>query len=863
MPTGRSRPIHTSGAGGFPNESRTCDGAAGTGRWCARSRAIEGAMSGPHWSTVLVSQAEAVRGAHEPEPHEEYRQMNTLPGTQPSRSAMWRTGVALLAMLATGATWAADPGARYKFDIPPQRLATALVEFSRQAGTQIVSDAQDVGPLGSPGVSGEMPLQDALGVLLNGTKLAYRATDGGVIAVGLFAQAAASSASQTPAGAAAAPATPKPDSLEEIIVTSTKIETPIIEVPQSMSVISRDQLEMRGVNGVTEALRYTPGTIVDNYGYEPRGYEYIILRGFDALYTGNYRDGLNQATGLYFSSFITEPYDIERIEVIRGPASALFGQADAGGIVNRISKRPDPNMRSEVEAQFGNHDRKQVAVDFGGALNDSESLVYRLVGVGLDTENQQRYPNGDRPTIETLFAAPSLMWKISEDTSLTLLTDFRKGDVRGTFFYAAWPDGTFSGIASGDPDFIRYEHEQASAGYQFEHTFNDVWSFRQNFRFETADVQVKELFRLDFDADGHTMNRYAVRTDEGLDQILLDSQLHATLPAGSATHNLLVGIDASRMDADLKFYLGAAPSLDLLNPVYGQPIDTPNDLAIDARQKNELLGFYAQDKLEIGKWIFNVGVRYDRVESLTTPALVDPVDEDAFTGRGGLIYRFDGGLAPYVSYTQSFLPQSGVDASGQPFKSSRGTQYEVGLKYEAPGGRGLYTIALFDLTKDNVLTPDFVNDGFFLTTGERRSRGVELEANAHLGGGFSLAAQYSYLDAEVTRSNDVDLGKRPIQVPEHTASAWLDYVFSGTLQGLGLSAGVRYVGTRFDDRENLFESPSYTLFDAAIHYDRGAWRFALNSANLGDKKYFATGSVASGYYPGVRRTIIASAKYRW
>jgi len=773
------------------------------------------------------------------------------------RGVLLGSTASALATLGFGAAaWSADLSARFKFDIAPQKLSTALVELSRQADTQVVSDTQDVGAVNTAGVSGEMALQDALRTLLAGTKLAYKSTGGGVIAVGSFGQTASTSG-------LAASADQKTSAVEEIVVTSTKIDTPIVEVPQSMSLISRAQLEMRGVQSVTEALRYVPGTIVDNYGYEPRGYEYIILRGFDALYTGNYRDGLNQATGLYFSSFITEPYNVESIEVIRGPASALFGQADAGGIVNRISKRPTPGMRSEVELQIGNYDRKQAAVDVGGALNDSGSVLFRFVGLGLDSENQQRYPNGDRPGIETLFAAPSLRWDISENTSLTLLTDFRKGDVQGTAFDAGWPDGSYAGILSGDPKFIRYKHEQMSLGYQFEHRFNDVWSLRQNFRYEAADVDVNELFRGGYAPDGHTLYRYAVRTDEHQDQALLDTQLHAHLTGGSVTHNLLVGVDASRTNADLKYYLGAAPDLDLLNPVYGQPIDAPDMLAIDAKQRNELIGFYAQDKIELGKWILNIGARYDRVESLTTPALLDPIDDDAVTGRAGVIYKFDNGLAPYLSYTQSFLPQGGVDASGQPFKSSNGTQYEVGLKYQTPHGRGLYTVALFEVTKDNVLTPDFVNDGFFLTTGERRSRGVELEANTALGAGFTLAAQYSYLDAKVTESTDIDMGKRPIQLPKHTASAWLDYAFSGALQGLGLSAGARYVGARYDDRENLFESPSYTLFDAAIHYEFGAWRLALNSANLTDKKYFATGSVAGGYYPGVRRTLIASVKYRW
>ncbi|MBL8269291.1 TonB-dependent siderophore receptor [Steroidobacter sp.] len=659
-----------------------------------------------------------------------------------------------------------------------------------------------------------------------------------------------------------------PEELEEVLVSGTKIDTPIVEAPQSISVLSREDLEVRGVQSMTEALRYVPGVVVDNYGYEGRGYEYVILRGFDALYTGNYRDGLNQATGLYFSSFVTEPYNIEQVEVIRGPSSALFGQSDAGGIVNRISKRPSATARSEVEVQVGNLDRRQLAADIGGSLNESGSLLYRLVGVGLDADTQQSYPNGDRPSRSERFIAPSLLWQVSDDTSITLLTDVRTGDTRGYAFFAEAADGSFSGILSGEPDHIRYEYVQSSVGYQLKHRFNDVWTLRQNFRAARVDMEVDELYGAGLDPDGHTLYRYAVATDERLDQLTVDTQLHAQFDSGTMSHNLLIGIDTGRMDADLKFYTGAAPSLDLWNPIYGQHIDKATALLFDATQENRQTGVYLQDQIKFGgNWMLALGSRYDWVKSSTVDRGATPsrtgLQDEALTNRVGLNYQFDNGLVPYVSYTQSFLPQGGRDVNGNPFSPSNGTQYEVGVKFQPASGRSLYTAALFDLTKDNILTPDLDNFGFYYTAGERRSRGLELEARTGLGDGWTLSTAYTYLDAEVTRSNDVDLGKRPMQLPKHTVSLWADYVFSGVLQGFGLSGGARYVGKRFDDRENRFESPSYTLVDAAIYYDTATWRFALNSANLFDKQYFASASRTGGYYPGVERTITASVKYRW
>jgi len=782
--------------------------------------------------------------------------MKTLRGMGLLRSVVARAlAVAPLSLVIGGAPWAADLNDRFAFDIAPQKLATALVELSRQANTQVVSDAKAVAAMDSAGISGEMSLNDALRQLLAGTHLEYKSTSNGVVAVGPFGS-----------GAAAKPAADQPMEVEEIVVRATKIDTPVIEAPQAISIISRDQMEMRGVQSMTEALRYVPGTVVDNYGYEPRGYEYVILRGFDALYTGNYRDGLNQATGLYFASFVTEPYGVDGIEVIRGPASALFGQSDAGGIVNRLSKRPGTHVVPEVEVQVGNFNRKQLALDVGGSLTSDQSLMYRLVGVGLDSDTQGRYPQGDRPSMDHVYFAPSLLWQPSENTSITFLTDMRKGNSKGYSLYARRPDGSFSGVLQGEPNFIKYDQDQFSLGYQFEHKFNERWTLRQNFRYARADVDAHEIFPLDF-LDERTLMRYSVATQERLDQTLLDTQLHARLATGAAEHNLLLGVDVSRVDADLKLYMGTAPDLDLYDPVYGLPVGAPDFLLIQGTQENRQTGVYLQDQIHINeRWIVTLGSRYDWTDSETVDQLAASTIEfrdKAFTGRAGLTYRFANGLAPYVSYTQSFLPQGGIDFNNNPFKPSKGEQYEIGLKYQTPSGRSLLTAALFDLTKTNILTPDLDHEFFSRTSGERRSRGLELEAQTQLTDAWHVSAQYTYLDAEVTKSNDIDLGKRPIQIPEHTAALWTDYAFSGALQGFSLSGGVRFVGERFDDWANIYSSPSYTLFDAAVRYETGRWRVQLNSANLFDKRYFASGSRGSGYYMGSERTVTLSLKYRW
>ncbi len=657
--------------------------------------------------------------------------------------------------------------------------------------------------------------------------------------------------------------------------SGTKTDTPLIEVPQSISVITRRELDTRNVQEMSEALRYTPGVVVDQWGFEGRGYEYLLMRGFQGLTTSLFRDGLSMAAqGLYFNSFITDTYGLERVDVLRGPTSVTFGRGDAGGVVNRVVKRPNANPIREIELQYGNFDRKRVAADLGFASKDG-TLMFRLVTLGLDSDTQIRYPNtgGDRAGLRRFYIAPSVTWRPTVDTTITLMGDVLNNRAEASPFYLLAPDGSRTDVVQTDSKFVKYATNQSSFSYQIEHNFNEIFTARQNFRHMQQDGDFNEMFRAGFSEIQPTlMQRTAISTKERLTQTVIDTHIQAKVNTGPLNHTALAGVDWNVTNASLKFLSGDAPGIDVFKPVYGIPIPIPGSLDMDAKQEINQLGVYLQDQVRYGEnWILTLSGRYDRVDTRDADfisATRTKVRDNAWTGRAGLTYLFANGIAPYVSYSQSFLPLPGLDSSNSPFEPTRGTQYEAGIKYQPVGGRSLYTVAFFDLTKTNVPTPD-PNDPFFRSrqTGEVGSRGVEVEAKAELLRGLNFIGSFTYHDVTVTKSSDVDKNKMPVQVPKLMTSAWLDYSLGSLgiewLRGLGIGGGVRYVGEVYNDLENTSKTPSYTLFDAMLRYDYGPWMFIINANNIFNNDYVSFSSVGSRVYPGLQRTVVGTLKFRF
>lgn len=749
-------------------------------------------------------------------------------------------------------------GALVRFAIPAQALDQALNQLARQAGLQLLVQPALLAGLQGRAVNAELTVGAAASQLLQGSGLSVQIT-GSTLVIDKAASPSAATLPAVTVSAAAQQETATGPVLGYVArrsVTATKTDTPLIETPQSISVIGREEMDARGAQNVMEAVRYTPGVLVNNWGYESRGIDWILLRGFDAT-SGNavYRDGMLQP-----AYSLTEPYGLERVEVLRGPSSVTFGQGDAGGIINRVSKMPSDLPIREIELQYGSFQRKQVAIDLGGAINDSWS--YRLVGVGLDSEAQMRYADGSRFQVRQGYLAPSLRWRPSAATSFTLLGEFLDNKSSDDPFYIIDANGRNTGLTRGEPNFSWIKPRQSSIGYLFEHQVNDDWTVRQNTRFFSVYTD-KHILRDALQADGYTVARTAFAGPVWNNQWTSDVQLQGRLRAGRVEHTLLVGADWNRAKNTEKNFSGPAPSLDLRFPVNGLPVAEPLQPDVDYTQTIEQLGIYAQDQIKIDqRWVVTLSGRQDHVKSTTYDRLQGKratQTDNQFSGRAGLSYLIGNGWAPYVSYAQSFMPSSGVDTGGQPFQPTRGKQVEAGIKFQPESSRALFTAAVFDLRKSNVITYDpSTLEGRQI--GRIRSRGLELEAKAELVRNLNLTAAYTWLDMTVLASaNQGEIGKSPIQVPEHSASAWLDYAMGN---GFGFGGGLRYMGKRWNDAANTSAEGGVALFDATVHYKTGPWRFALTASNLANRKYTASRAY-NNYYPGNERTLVASAKYQF
>ncbi|WP_426990720.1 TonB-dependent siderophore receptor [Cupriavidus sp. 30B13] len=661
-------------------------------------------------------------------------------------------------------------------------------------------------------------------------------------------------------------------------LTATKTDTPLRETPQSVSVVTRAQMDAQAAQSVGEALRYTAGVVSEIRGGASAGSPYLFSRGF---YLEQFLDGTRLPSDAGFGYAVPgfDPYGLERIDVLHGPSSVLYGQANPGGVANLVSKRPTATLLHEVFVTTGNHGRAQAGFDLGGALNQDGTLSYRLTGSGLDTGTQV-----DDARQSRFFIAPAITWRPGADTSLTVLAKYQRDPDAGYYNFVpaigsllASPGGKISPHTNpGDPGFDRHQKTQYSLGYLFEHNFNPAWTFRQNVKYTYVKDDFANVFSNGYVAGSATdVSRYAFFNDENAKFFTVDNQLQAKLATGPVSHTVLFGFDYQRVLYRERVGLGGAPSLDIFAPVY-LPVTMPAATSDDFIRQRQY-GLYAQDQIAYGKWRLLVGGR----EDWATADDVNPIQqsavsqsERAFTWRTGLVYLFDNGIAPYASFSKSFDPQAGVLYGGGAARPTTAQQYEVGVKYQPRGFNSFVTAALFDLRQQNVITADLLHPGFSSQAGEVRSRGVELEAHASLSRSLDLSASYTYLSAVTTSSNDaaftLDGSAVPLQgkqlwgMPRHLARLWADYTLhGGDLRGLGFGAGVRYTGASLDT-SNTLRVPSATLVDAAIHYDTGLhWLLSLNAQNLFNRQYVAScfGGTTCTFGQGVQ--VLASARYRW
>lgn len=653
--------------------------------------------------------------------------------------------------------------------------------------------------------------------------------------------------------------------LGDVAIGGTKTEAKLIETPQAVSVITRQQLTEQSPLNVQDALRYVAGVRAETYGFDARG-DWATMRGGS---WGQYLNGLRMLFGFY-NNTRPDPFALDRVEVLRGPSSVLYGQGGFGGVINLVSKRPLPVQRREIQMQFGSFGRKQIALDLTGPVDEEGKWLYRLVALGRDSGTQVDHVPDDR-----MLVAPSLTWRPRTGTTLTLLTNFQEDRMGSSVGFFPW-QGTLLPAPKGriptntfisEPGFDEYNTSQRAIGYLFEHRFNSTWTVRQNVNYSFSTASYQSLYsafgpRPVLNPDGETINRVIYVNKPTAKSPLVDTHAQASFRTGPLAHTVLTGVDWQK--ASINGFTGYAAStpINVYKPVYGNY--TPPSLSPIAESRQDQTGVYVQDQVKIAeKWVALLGARKDWAHAETVGSAASRLDSTAVTGRAGLVYLTNFGLAPYASYATSFQPLAGFDFYDKPFRPQRAKQAEVGAKYEARNGRGIASLALFDLTELNRKTPDPNEPRNSIQVGEARIRGVEVETGARIFWRLDLIGSYTLTDARVSRSNSADMGKRLATVPRHMSSLWLTRKFSiGGVEGFSGGGGVRATGSSFDGMDQL-RTPAYTLYDAMLSYETQWWRFSVNVANLTDKTHVTTCLARGDCFYGTRRAVTGTVSYQF
>lgn len=671
------------------------------------------------------------------------------------------------------------------YSIPAGQLDDVLSQFAPQAGITLSSTPQLTNGLQSSGLNGQYATEQALRQLLNGSGL--RAVSQGGHSYVLQAQ---------PLGAALS--LPDTDvrgfslgnalgSTEGYNAThsqvATKTSMPLVETSQSVSVVTRQQIDDQGSQTVAQAMRYTPGVLTNPYGATHR-YDYVAMRGFnDGSVDNIYVDGLKSMgdNGTY-STMQVDPYFLERIDILKGPSSVLYGRSSPGGLVALTTKKPLFSAYHQVQATVGTQGQRGMGFDFSGPVDEDQRIAYRLTGLADASDTQFDHNKEERYAI-----APAISVDFSEDTSLTLQA-YLQHDPNGGYHGGNPADGMLhprNGLRlsdhffEGETGIDSYERTQQSFSYQFEHRFNDIFTARQNFRYQDSDVSMDQVYSAGWaDAESNILNRAYTGGDERLHSYIIDNMLQAEFFTGAAKHTLLMGTDYQRRKADVEWRYGTVNPLDAGNPQYG---NGNLQLLGENRYQRRLqqTGVYLQELVELDQWRFSLGLRQDWVKVSEQNRDSDTKVNDQrskFTTRAGVLYLFENGIAPYVSYSESFNPNTVSDQDGRPLAPTEGTQWEAGIKYQPSGSDNLFTASVFRIEQENLASKQ-PNEDFYRAVGQVRSQGLELEAHVQLSDSLKLLGGYTFTDIEYSKSmpslvsgNLDNKGNSPTQAPKQMLS---------------------------------------------------------------------------------------------
>ncbi len=649
---------------------------------------------------------------------------------------------------------------------------------------------------------------------------------------------------------------------------ATKTDKPLIETGQAISVVTRQQMEDQGVLNVNQALNYTPGVFTNFAGGASR-YETISLRGFHGGDVDNtFLDGLRvMSDGGSYNSLQVDPWFLERLDVIKGPSSALYGQTVPGGLVNMTSKRPQFIEQGHFRLMGGTNDTTGAAFDYGNAINDQ--WAFRLTGITRNSDTQYDHTREERYAI-----SPSLLWQPDEDTSL-LIKAYLQKDPSGGYHSSVPGDGSLNphngdklsrGFYDGETSLDQFKRNEQIYSLAFSHRFDDTWSFRSNAAYTHSNVNQDQVYQLGWDSSNpDVMNRYYSGERSSLDAYSIDNQLQADFATGIIQHRVVLGAEYHRYKNELLDAGGMATSLNALT---GQSIGTLPDYSWAGSQRRYYqTGVYLQDELKLDRWRVDLSGRYDRIvaqKSDTDGTSGYRRQDDHISGRGSVLYAFDNGISPYVSYSTAITPASIAGPDGVLLKPTTAEQYEAGIKYQPPGSADFYSIAVYDLTQKDVANR-IVTPPSYVPAGKVHSRGLELEARNQITPRLSTIAGYTLNRVRYKDSVDGNEGHTPVVTPNQMATLWAHYQFD---YGISVGSGVRYLGKQWADNENTTRIPSATLFDASIRADLAAWNSSLkgafvqvNANNLTDRNYVAACYTTGNCYWGAERTIIATVGY--
>lgn len=661
-----------------------------------------------------------------------------------------------------------------------------------------------------------------------------------------------------------------PKASETMVVTGTamKVEVPMAETPRAVSVVNRDELDQHAVLQLDEALRYRSGVLTGLYGSD-NNTDWFKVRGFDAA---SYLDGSIQFGSGYYL-WTPEPFGLESVEVLKGPASMLYGVAPPGGVINAISKRPTATPQGLLDLQLGSRDHRQIGVDVSDALTDNSR--YRMVALYKERDGVLDGTYNDR-----VYLAPSVTFDLSDRTSLTLLASLLhdEGVPTNGFFPVYGTLNTSGGQIDpstnlSQPDYDRNRNTQISTGYELAHQLNQSWEFKQNVRFNYNDLLLRQTYIFPT-YEGTTAYRGLVYRDGNTKSATMDNQMVGYWNTDSTEQTLLLGVDLQRhvnegVEAD-NYGMG---SINTMNPDYSGFPGFDESTATYQKTTMAQEGIYAQHQIRWDdRWLLTAGGRFDYVETHNISKTYDRDEKQydhALSLSGSLMYLADNGISPYLAYSESFLMLPGIDPNTKTsYKSREGKLYEAGVKYAPAFLDGYINLALFDLEQSNALVSS--GSGQQTQAGEMTSQGIELEGSVQATDALRLTAAYTYTDA---KTNDTGSGdRRASLIPRHIASFWGNYkVQQGVASGLELGTGVRYIGSSVGigavnaDYTPIYgsaEVPAHTVWDAMIGYDFAKnWRAQLNVNNLLGETYVA--SCDYYCYYGEPRSVVGSINYRW